>query len=176
MHLLDLLVGKGVILQTHTPMTEISDSTNRDGYWVVQTERGSISAKTVVFASNAYTSGILPQYKGKIVPCRGICSRITTPPGKHAPHLSNTYIIRSGEGIYDYLIRRPDGSIVVGGARQTFMSDLSQWYGNTDDTTLIEPAKNYFDGYMQKHFRGWEGSGAYTEGVWTGSKPNILSL
>lgn len=33
---------------------------------------------------------------------------------------------------------------------------------------MIEPAKSYFDGYMQRYFRGWEVSGAYTDKVWTG--------
>jgi hypothetical protein len=35
---------------------------------------------------------------------------------------------------------------------------------------MIEPARHYFDGFMQKHFRGWEESGAYTDKIWTGSK------
>ena len=86
------------------------------------------------------------------------------------PFLSNTYAIRRGAGLYDYLIPRPDGSIVVGGARQVYMQDQSQWYDNHDDETLIEPAKRYFDGFMQRQFNGWEESGAFTDMVWTGGR------
>lgn len=59
---------------------------------------------------------------------------------------------------------------MVGGARRDYFKDLSQWYDVADDSKLIEPAKHYFDGYMQRHFRGWEDSGAETDKVWTGSE------
>lgn len=72
------------------------------------------------------------------------------------PVLSNSYIIRIAPGEYDYLIPRSDGSIVVGGGRRDYVKDLSSWYNNADDSKLIESAKNYFDGYMQKYFSGWE--------------------
>jgi hypothetical protein len=41
---------------------------------------------------------------------------------------------------------------------------------NVDDATLIELTKSYFEGYMQKYFRGWEDSEAYVKEIWTGSK------
>ncbi|RDW82618.1 FAD dependent oxidoreductase superfamily protein-1 [Coleophoma cylindrospora] len=168
MHLLALLVAKGVNLQTMTPVTSVSETRDADGRWTVTTARGSIKAKKVVFASNAYTAGIAPQFSEKIVPVRGICSRIVTPKNKPPPLLLNTYSMRFGHSMYDYLIPRPDGSIVVGGARQDFWHDNREWYGVTDDSKLIEPAKHYFDGLMQRHFVGWEDSGAYTDKVWTG--------
>ncbi|GAD98150.1 FAD dependent oxidoreductase superfamily [Paecilomyces variotii No. 5] len=169
-HLLRIALSRGVNLQTHTPVSEISEtpdsSTNR---WTVTTSsRGSITAKKVIFATNAYTSALLPQYTGKIVPVRGICSRIITPKNNPSPYLPNTYSLRWSPTIYDYLIPRPDGSIVVGGARADYLSNLSNWYNVVDDSKLIEPAKDYFDGYMQRHFRGWKDSGAYTDRVWTG--------
>ncbi|TVY30611.1 Gamma-glutamylputrescine oxidoreductase [Lachnellula hyalina] len=168
MALLSIVVAKGVNLQTHTPVTSISDTPDSEGRWTVTTSRGSIKAKKVVLASNAYTSGIAPQFANKIVPVRGICSRITTPANKPAPTLVNTMSLRYKANQYDYLIPRTDGSIIVGGAKQQFWSDPTHWYGVTDDSKLIEPAKNYFDGLMQRHYKGWEDSGAYTDKVWTG--------
>ena len=87
-----------------------------------------------------------------------------------APHLTNSYVLGQGGGIYDYLIQRADGSIVVGGAKATMAKDKSVWYNNIDDSELIEPAKDYFDGYMQKYFLGWESSGVYIDRRWTGGK------
>jgi glycine/D-amino acid oxidase-like deaminating enzyme len=174
MHLLSLAVAAGVNLQTTTPVTGISSETNADGYWTVSTPRGDVLAKKIIYATNGYTAGVAPQYTEKIIPSRGICSRITTP--KAAPNLPCTYSLRHSAGTYDYLIPRPDGSIVVGGARSMFFKDLKEWYGVVDDGKLIEPARDYFDGYMQRHFRGWEDSGAVTDRVWTGSKFHLVSF
>lgn len=169
LHLLGKAVAAGVNLQTNTPVTSVSpvDYSANTRTWCVNTSRGSIKTSQVIYASNAYTSALLPEFKNRIVPVRGICSRIV--PGKaHPPLLSNSYILRLSPSEYDYLVPRTDGSIVVGGARRDYFERLDQWYNNVDDNQLIEPAKNYFDGYMQRHFRGWEDSGAYTDKVWTG--------
>ncbi|KAF5489963.1 putative oxidoreductase OrdL [Colletotrichum siamense] len=168
MHLLKGVVQKGANLQTHTPVTHISENPLPDGRWEVSTARGSIKAKKVLLATNGYTSHLAPEFKNHIVPVRGICSRIVVPQGETAPYMSQTYSIRHGPSMYDYLIPRNDGSIVVGGAKPTFWADRSQWYNVFDDSKLIEPARTYFDGLMQRTFRGWENSGAYTDKVWAG--------
>jgi glycine/D-amino acid oxidase-like deaminating enzyme len=171
MHLLQSAVNKGANLQTRTPVTSVSDEPFADGSWIVETGRGSVKAKTVVFATNGYTAKLAPQFKDHIVPVRGICSRIVTPKAAAAPpFLPYTYSIRYGPSLYDYLIPRADGSIIVGGARTKFWSDPSHWYNIWDDSKLIEPAKTYFDNLMQRTFIGWENSQAYTDKVWTGSK------
>ncbi|KAM5343723.1 hypothetical protein ACJ41O_012260 [Fusarium nematophilum] len=168
MHLLNGAVQKGANLQTHTPVTRLSEKPLPNGRWEVKTERGTIKAKKILLATNAYTSRVAPQFKNHIVPVRGICSRIKVPDGKTAPFLPQTYSIRYGPSMYDYLIPRNDGSIIVGGAKPNFWSDRSHWYNVSDDSKLIEPAKSHFDGLMQRSFMGWENSGAYTDKVWTG--------
>lgn len=136
----------------------------------METSRGTVAANVVVLATNAYTSSLAPQYQGKIVPVRGTCSRIVVPAGSTAPRLTNTYTLRLNAWDYDYLIPRGDGSIVVGGARSSFIQDEKNWYNVSDDSLVLEPAVRYFDGYMQRNFVGWENSFAYTDRVWTGSK------
>ncbi|KAI8721528.1 DAO domain-containing protein [Fusarium sp. LHS14.1] len=168
MHLLKGVVDKGANLQTHTPVTRVSDKLLPDGRWEVVTERGAIRAKKVLLATNAYTPRIAPEFKNHIVPVRGICSRIVVPKGKTAPFLPQTYSVRHGPAMYDYLIPRNDGSIIVSGGKPRFWSDRSHWYNVWDDSKLIEPAKSHFDGLMQRTFVGWENSGAYTDRVWTG--------
>lgn len=175
MHLLKGVVEKGANLQTMTPATQISDKPLPDGRWLIATERGSVKAKKVILATNAYTSNIAPQFTNHIVPVRGICSRIVVPPHNVPPFLPQTYSIRHGPSMYDYLIPRPDGSIIVGGAKPHFWSDRGHWYNVTDDSKLIEPAKSWFDGLMQRTFIGWETSEAYPDKVWTGSAYSFLS-
>jgi glycine/D-amino acid oxidase-like deaminating enzyme len=175
LHLLKGVIAKGANLQTHTPVTHVPDTPLPDGRWMVMTERGAIKAKKVLYATNAYTSRVAPQFKGRIIPVRGICSRIQVPKGRVAPFLPFTYGIRYGPSLYDYLIPRNDGSIIVGGARSRYLAQQSNWYNVSDDSKLIEPAKTYFDGLMQRHFLGWENTGAYTDRVWTGSERSPIS-
>ncbi|KAI8198215.1 hypothetical protein KHU50_008915 [Colletotrichum sp. SAR 10_65] len=168
MSLLSQAVSKGAQLHTHTPVTKVSD-TQDNGFWTVTTPRGAIRARTVLFASNAYTSSLLPQYKDRIIPARGICSHVAVPEDTRPPQLPSTYSLRHGPGLYDYQVTRPDGSIIVGGGRTEFYPNrLDQWYNIWDDSTLIEPAATYFDGYMQRNFHGWEHSGAKVDKIWTG--------
>ncbi|KAA8650654.1 NAD(P)/FAD-dependent oxidoreductase [Aspergillus tanneri] len=167
MQLLKGAISAGANLQTHTPVHRVSDSPDADGRWTVTTSRGSIRAKWVVFASNAYTSAIAPEYANQIVPVRGVCSRIVVPNPPKKP-MESSYTFRFNAWDYDYMIPRPDGSIIVGGAKSTFYHNRNDWYNNADDSKLIDSAVRYFDNYMQRHFQGWEDSGAYTDRVWTG--------
>lgn len=170
--LLQKAVDAGVNLQTHTPVTGVSAKPDAHGYYTLTTkDRGSLRAKKVIYATNGYTSSILPEFENKIVPVKGICSHIV-PRTKPAPHLPNSYIIRWSPTEYEYLIPRLDGSIVVGGARESYYKHLDSWYNSVEDDKLITTggAHHYFDDYMQKNFKGWEDSGAYTNKVWTGSE------
>lgn len=168
MHLLKRAIASGANLQTYTPVLQVSDTPDKDGRWAVTTNRGSIRAKNVVYACNAYTSALAPEFQNHIIPVRGICSRIVVPNPPRKP-LDSSYTLRFNNWDYDYLIPRPDGSIVVGGARSMYLSEPGNWYNVTDDSRLVESAARYFDGYMQRHFHGWENTGAYTDRVWTGS-------
>lgn len=168
MSLLSKIVDKGINLQTRTPVTLVSFEADSAGRWTVTTPRGSILAKKIIFATNGYTAAIAPQFEQKIIPVRGICSRIVPKTPENTSRLVHTYSLRYGPALYDYMIPRLDKSIIIGGAKQHFWHDKSHWYGVTDDSKLIEPAATYFDGLMQRHFSGWEESGAYTENVWTG--------
>jgi glycine/D-amino acid oxidase-like deaminating enzyme len=159
-------------LQTHTPVLSVSESA--EGTSIISTSRGRIRAKKVIFATNAYTSGILSLYTDKIVPRKGTNSHISI--SKNAefppPHLSNTYgITYEPPKKRDYLIPRPDGGIICGGANHTFENKQELWFNNFDDSTLfpIPATRRHFETVMQDNFRGWEKSGASVNMIWTGS-------
>jgi glycine/D-amino acid oxidase-like deaminating enzyme len=155
-------------LRTYTPVTSLTSSAT-PGSWKATTDRGSITAPKIILATNAYTSALLPEYTGKIVPCKGICCHISpSPNAPPPPKLTDTYALRLPGGSHDYLIPRPDGSIIVGGGRSDFLKHRSSWYNNPDDSVLILPAASYFDKYMQTHFVGWEDSGATVDQIWSG--------
>lgn len=173
--LLEKLLDKGLSLHANTPVSTVSSAPDSSGMWMVHTPRGTVKARKVIFATNGYTSQVLPEYRNSIVPVRGICSHIDSPKHQDSPHLVNTYGIRFDALNNDYLIPRADGSIVVGGARQRFWPNRDRWFDNFRDDELIDEAVSYFDGYMQRHFRGWETSEAKVKGIWTGSKISPIS-
>ncbi|KAJ4293540.1 hypothetical protein N0V90_008823 [Kalmusia sp. IMI 367209] len=154
-------------VQTMTPVQSVGDS--HDGRNAIVTGRGTLKAKKVVFATNGYTAGLLPQFRNTIIPVRGMASHIVPKIPVH-PHLSHTYNLAfSTEVGADYLNPRPDGSIVVGGGGAMFKHDLLSWYGNYDDSTRFNSrVEKYWDQYMQRNFQGWEDSQAEVEKVWTG--------
>lgn len=77
-HIMRLNLAMGLNFQTWTPVTSISESTDKPGQWVVNTDgRGSITTPTVVHATNAYASAILPELKTFIRP---------------TPHMSVTFM------------------------------------------------------------------------------------
>ncbi|KAF9737512.1 hypothetical protein PMIN04_002717 [Paraphaeosphaeria minitans] len=154
-------------VQTTTPVVEVS--VLADGINAITTPRGVMKAEKIVFATNAYTAGLLPQFKDIIVPVRGMASHIVPQVPVH-PHLSHTYNITFSSGqAADYLNPRPDGSIVVGGGGSMFKSDRPSWFNNSDDSTRFSSeVETYWENYMQRVFLGWENSEAEVEKVWTG--------
>jgi len=85
-----------------------------------------------------------------------------------APLLNNSYIHRTEDNKLSYLNPRADGSIIVRGAAAKFKPFTDQWYNNFDDSVLIEAAKDYDAGYMQRIFNGWEDTGASVQKIWSG--------
>lgn len=154
LHLLRKAIFQGgVNLQTHTPVTSISDTRNHsqhgDGgknysYWTITTPRGLVHARKVIFCTNAYTGGIAPMFRGKIIPVKGVCCRILVdepPPPlptttneqqqQQNRHIlpTNTYSLRHARSLYDYLIPRAQDnppSIILGGAKPVFWHQHQQ--------------------------------------------------
>jgi len=184
-HLFRKLVrDHGVNLQANTPVLGIEEQTSTTDAqvlappgrprFIVTTPRGTIRASRIVHATNAYVAGLLPEYAASIVPCRGICTHIALPTDSdrespsRPPPLRGSYVTRTEDGTLSYLIPRPDGSVVVGGAARLSRPHTEQWYANTDDGTLIAAVEGYYDGFMQRTFVGWEDSSAAVDCVWTG--------
>jgi glycine/D-amino acid oxidase-like deaminating enzyme len=153
-------------VQMHTPITSLASSRGTN---MLIADRGIIAAAKVVLATNAYTAGLVPRFKDKIIPVRGMASH-HSPKGAVHPHLSNTYNINFGPGKgVDYLNPRPDGGIVVGGGAWLFAPDVASWRDNFDDAHLFPPTTMaYWREYMQDRFLGWEDSESVDDYVWTG--------
>lgn len=169
MHLLEAAVVAGVNLQTHTLVHAVSPESDSEGYWTLNTTRGATKAKRIVFASNGYTSGLLPEYTDAISPSRGSCARVkATAAGGPLPQISSCgVVVKSPNTMDSYWGARPDGSFIVGGSG-SYRDKPELWKGNFDDASLIEPAVPFFEQWASKNLVGWEHSETKVENVWTG--------
>ncbi|KAF9792338.1 FAD dependent oxidoreductase [Thelephora terrestris] len=167
--LLRLCIDKySLNVQTDTPVLSVSRSGN--GKWVVETARGSVQAAKVVFGTNAYTSTLLPEFTGKIVPVRGQCS-VVIPTKAYSGErlLTHTYSLRWRMLDSDYLIQRPsDGAVIVGGGE--WNAPLEDQLGQTDDSVTHPAITKHLRNVCAKNFEGWgeeaQGEGLITD--WTG--------
>ncbi|KAI0416790.1 FAD dependent oxidoreductase [Xylaria grammica] len=168
MHLLAAAVAAGVNLQTHTPVHTVSPVADSEGYWTLETTRGPVKAKRVVFATNGYTSGLLSEYTDAILPGRGTCARVVATASGGPPPLPSCGIVsRSPNTMNNYWGARPDGSFIVGGAA-SYRDKRELWHRNFDDNSLIEPAVPFFEQWASKNLVGWEKAEMKIENVWTG--------
>lgn len=106
-------------LHTNTPVTAITPPSQSAPYYTIHTTRGIVKAKHVVNATNAWIAYLYPEFRGKIVPTRGQVIHVD---GK------NLQVDPMGWGYGgEYLIQRPDSSLIFGGGRQyTSISHLYQ--------------------------------------------------
>jgi len=164
--LLKICLSKGLHLHTMTAVNSVKavpSASQGSSRYELQTSEGSMSADTVIFATNAYTAHLLPQLQGKIVPLRG---QVTAQkPGPKLQELrpqclDTTCSFIYGTG-YEYMIQRPflpsvppsgAGDIIIGGGSARLPDGGLGEFGNTDDTEvnprnsvyLRETLKTYF--------------------------------
>ncbi|ODV84146.1 hypothetical protein CANARDRAFT_8824 [[Candida] arabinofermentans NRRL YB-2248] len=170
--LLKIALAKGDFfnLQANTPATEIE--TLEDGSYIVHTPRGPVKTKKVVMATNGYTAGLSDKFKDLLVPVKATCSHIKPTKGR-APHLTNSILILKSKADHEYLINRPDGTIVVGGAINYYFPKVDNWYGKTDDSTLFKDTARgsvmkHYSSFMGDTFYSWEGIDTEVDHLWTG--------
>jgi glycine/D-amino acid oxidase-like deaminating enzyme len=170
--LLKLCLGMGMELYTSTPATKIKKV---GGHWRVQTERGDITARMVVLATNAYTGFLYPKFQKVIVPIRG---QITAHrPGGDMPKegLQTTYSFVYADG-FDYMVPRPKGSkfegdIVIGGGLTKGTHSGVDEFGTTDDSSMSAEISEYLTETTPRYFGsvwGADDSEGRIRREWTG--------
>ncbi|KNG50377.1 fad dependent oxidoreductase superfamily protein [Stemphylium lycopersici] len=160
----------------NTPVTRVSypsdgkSDTEEQGETALHTPRGTVLAQKVVFATNAYTAGLVPAYTDIITPYKGMNSHHTpssspspTPTSSSVcrqttfPHLNHTYNIHFGPSLgTDYLNPRFNGSLVAGGGSWFFKADTALWYNNIDDSVKTghfpQSAYSHWEAYVEATF------------------------
>ncbi|GJC81208.1 putative oxidoreductase OrdL [Colletotrichum liriopes] len=156
---LELCVNRGLKLFTGTPAVGVKklEGAAEHGYrWAVETPKGQITARRVVFATNGYTAFLDPRFHESIVPMRG---QITAHrPGSGMPNegLPTTYSFIYEAG-YEYMIPKPPGTqfagdIVIGGGLVRAPEEGLGEYGTTDDSQLNPIISTYLHETTPRYF------------------------
>lgn len=176
--LLEILLHKGVNLQTNTPVVEVSRTKTREGKnkWILHTERGHVFAEKVILATNAYTAALYPGLAEFIIPTRAQVAAVR--PGSNIagnPALMRTCIWESAIS-GEYMQTRAEGfsgagDVIIGGGRRLGTNGEQPVL---DDTTihpniskyLTSAAAGYFGrenwGENGKTLQEWSGIMGYT--------------
>ncbi|CAM1500801.1 Fc.00g099630.m01.CDS01 [Cosmosporella sp. VM-42] len=112
-------------LQTTTPVEFLQQLGDKS--WVLHTPRGQTAARTVVLATNGYTSHLLPKLTGLLVPVRGQVCALTPPKDSIPLEHSHVWVAKGGD---DYLIQRASGELILGGERLSVPDEASVGVSN----------------------------------------------
>lgn len=128
--LADIVTARGVNIQTRTMVTGVKRHWLPSERLEIHTQnRGSITAQHVVYATNGYTSHLIPELRRTIVPTQG--QVLATAP-VHIEIPGNTWYDYG----YLYMIQRPNGKLIVGGCRNKHPKGESAMI----DDSKLEPA------------------------------------
>jgi len=183
--ILDICLARGLNLQTHTPVTQITaspSSTPSSPLWTAITPRGKITTPALILATNGYTAHLLPQFQRTIVPLRGQVQ--AQRPGSALPNngsLPHTYSFIYDSG-YEYMITRPRstatsphipdaGMMIMGGGLGTLPADGAEEFGLTDDGSVHSVLSGYLNKCTERYFGanwGEDDGRGLVEKEWTG--------
>jgi glycine/D-amino acid oxidase-like deaminating enzyme len=144
--LLDEYDAETFNLQTNTAVERLQryDASS----WTIYTPRGQVRARQVLFATNAYTSYLLPKLAELVVPVRGQVCALRSPPG--AEQLRHTHVWIEGAD-HQYLIHRGpvdeqvgrngemlhsvDRSLILGGQKNV----VADWQEGISRDDVVDP-------------------------------------
>ncbi|KAJ3560323.1 hypothetical protein NP233_g10911 [Leucocoprinus birnbaumii] len=155
-------------LHTLTPVTAVTPS-DQDTKWVLATPRGSLSCNTVIHATNAYASYLLPQLQDRITPTRGQMFAVRAQSSLERLQ-RHSWVANYGN---EYWFPRPEESgklplVLLGGGRDTAESGSEEY--TTDDSVLNARVSETLKGFLPGLYAG---TGIFKEGrdaemQWTG--------
>ena len=116
--LLDACHARGVPVCASAAVTGI---TERNGRWLVHTERGAVQADEVVIATNGYTRDITPELKRRVVPLAShIIATEELPPNLVASLIPKRRTLADTRRVLCYYRMSPDGKRMIFGGRARF--------------------------------------------------------
>jgi hypothetical protein len=183
-HLVEKALGRGLNLQTWTPVKSISESRDENGLWAVRTSRGTIYAPKVIHATNAYAGAILPELKDMIKPTPFMCTKVIPPDSFYGSNALQGSIYTSLPGGCVITINprsTSDGVCLVAGVTpaqgkltEYVATRQNQRIAQVDDSLgNFEPVNKAVESFLETELEGWKidpvaGGGGKVEFGWSG--------
>lgn len=163
--LVEILVNRGLNLQTDTPVTRVKPQASHNG-WVLETTRGEIVASQVVFATNGYIQNLLPMLK-EIKPTRDSMTVQRPPRSLSRPKFCKSYIFYYKTD-FDYLIAQDYGHV----RKLLFGGGLCKDPASTtyNDAEVAEPSKRHLEKQLPNvlEWKGEDEPDKRIEWCWSG--------
>ncbi|KAK8875327.1 FAD dependent oxidoreductase [Apiospora arundinis] len=169
--ILRIVLARGNLnVQAHTPVMQVGER-DADGWIQVRTERGTVRARAVVHATNAWASHLLPEYSKLVLPEKGTLAAIKAPEGfiKHtgAQHWDATV------NNYHLQLPAPYNAVILGGARQYLVHRPADCVLRDDDDQHILGTDEFFGSWPSSDVLNWPESTPQTSlegkgGCWVG--------
>lgn len=162
-------------IETSTPVESIEVGPSPGFPYQVVTGRGTVRARHVVHATNAYASRLVPGLRGKMTGI--LCHMTAQRPGRDFPDLNGA---RSWSPIYgtgfDYITQRPTvggvpGDLMLGGGFFRSAKQGLDYIGDYDDGKLDALTLAHLEGILPTLFAprwGQDGEGGRVKQVWSG--------
>ncbi|WVQ62711.1 uncharacterized protein L199_000859 [Kwoniella botswanensis] len=117
-HSLNQSLG-GYSVFSHAPVHAVTQADDGES-WNVETPRGKVKTKKVVYATNAYSDALLGELGGLIVPTRAQAIKLTPAPvgSEQFPRIEGSYSLRYLPQHFYSVCCRPDNSITLGTSRK----------------------------------------------------------
>ncbi|KAL6399729.1 FAD dependent oxidoreductase [Ilyonectria robusta] len=128
-HVMRDCLKKGVNLQTHTQVTQVIQSVEIPGKWIIQSDRGEVKCSLVVHATNAYSAAVEPSLRGLINPIPHMCDQVTPPVTfTGTKSLQNSYGVLLPEGgLFSINPRCTTGGPVLFGGFNPGQQEFMKW-------------------------------------------------
>ena len=144
----------GLNLQTHTTVTAVEWESS--SHWKVITDSVEVKTPKVIHATNGYSSYLLPELKGRVIPLKGHVAAIPPSPEFEAKSLDTTMAF-IWDSDYDYLIQRQAGGkhLILGGGDLEHPEGLTGPLGDSDDSVMNQEIAISLKQFPENVFEGW---------------------
>jgi glycine/D-amino acid oxidase-like deaminating enzyme len=144
----------GLNLQTHATVTAVERESS--SHWKVITDSVEVKTPKVIHATNGYSSYLLPELTGRVVPLKGHVAAIPPPPEFEAKSLDRTMAF-IWDSDYDYLIQRQVGGkhLILGGGDLEHPEGLIGPLGDSDDSVMNQEIAIGLKQFPENVFEGW---------------------
>jgi glycine/D-amino acid oxidase-like deaminating enzyme len=149
-----MALNLGLNLQTNRTVASVETASS--GKWKVITHNKEVTTPKVIHATNGYSSYLLPEMTGRIVPLKGHVAAIPPSIKFESKPLDKTMAV-IWDSDYDYLIQRQAKGkhVILGGGDLEHPEGLIGPLGDSDDSVMNDEIATALKEFPEAQFEGW---------------------